>query len=86
MEHPCRVWFGHPVQVWCTASHPGVSFISVTNIISRVVYSKCLYSFGQVVRNDSVYIVVPLEYNYYVFYLLVYTMFQSGACSYMCCA
>lgn len=40
MEHPCRVWYGNPVQVWCTASYPGISFIPVTNIVSRVVYTK----------------------------------------------
>ena len=60
MDHPCKHWFGNPVQVWSSASYPDVSFIPVTNIVSRVVYSKVLYTFGQVIGSDSVYVVVPL--------------------------
>lgn len=63
MEHPCRVWFGSPVEVWCTASYPGTSFIPITNILSRVVYTKCTYSFGRLIGNDSVHIVIPLVSN-----------------------
>ena len=57
MDHPCRVWYGNPVQVWSAASFPGFTFIPVTNIVSRVVYTKTVRNFGQLISRDSV---VPL--------------------------
>lgn len=61
MDHPCRVWYGNPVQVWSAASFPGFSFIPVTNIISRVVYTKSICNFGRLISRDNVYVIVPLE-------------------------
>ena len=60
MDHPCLVWYGNPVQVWSAASFPGLTFIPVTSVVSRVVYTKSVCSFGQLISRDSVYIVVPL--------------------------
>lgn len=63
MEHPCKVWFGNPAQVWCTAKYPGEFFIPVTSIKSRVVYTQSLVNFGRISGSDTVYVVVPLVYN-----------------------
>lgn len=49
------------MQVWSTVKYPGVSFISVTDIVSRVVYTKYLCNFGRHFGDDSVYVIVPLE-------------------------
>ena len=39
MDHPCKVWFGNPTQVWSTATYLGYSFILVSDIVSRIVYT-----------------------------------------------
>ena len=62
MEHPCKVWYGNPVQVW-TITASGPFFIPVENIKSRVVYSKCTRDFGRILFNDTVYVIVPLMIN-----------------------
>ena len=46
MDHPCKVWYGNPAQVWSTAQFPGYSYILVSDIVSRVVYTKSLCDFG----------------------------------------
>ncbi len=46
--HPCKLWYGNPVQVWTTVKSPSIK--------SRVVYSRCIETFG----NLSVYVVAPL--------------------------
>lgn len=38
LEHPCKIWFEHPVQVWTTVASPETSLIPVTNIKSRIIY------------------------------------------------
>ncbi len=64
MEHQCKVWFGKPVQVWCTApKSPGVAFIPISFIKSRVVFIKTKFNFGQYIGEDSVYIIVPIEHK-----------------------
>ena len=41
MDHQCKVWYGNPVQVWCTVpTTPGLRYIPVSAIISRVVFKK----------------------------------------------
>ena len=63
MEHQCKVWFGDPVQVWCTApKSTSVEFIPISFIKSRVVITKTKFNFGQFIGEDSVYI-VPIEHN-----------------------
>ena len=61
MAHNCKVWFGKPTQVWTTVTYPGYSFIPLTNIISRVLYSTTTVNFGRLIGNDYVNIVVPLD-------------------------
>lgn len=60
MEHPCKLWYGNPVQVWTTVTSPGLFLIPVVSIMSRVVYTKCTRDFGRHIFNDTVYVVVPL--------------------------
>ncbi len=62
-EHPCKVWYGNPVQVWTTVSTPGSFLVPVRSIKSRLVYVKCTRDFGTVLVNDTVYVVVPLMSN-----------------------
>ncbi len=59
LEHPCRVWFGHPLQVWTAVPSPQVRLIPICKITSRLVYTKCRRDFGSI-KNDLVYVVVPL--------------------------
>ena len=64
MEHPCKVWFGSPVQVWGTTPQTfDITFIPITSIEHRVVYAKTKFNFGRLVGDDSVYIIVPIENN-----------------------
>ena len=59
LEHPCKLWFGNPVQVWTTVTSPSPFLIPVRCIKSRVVYIKCKETFGRL-ENDQVYVIVPL--------------------------
>lgn len=54
MEHPCKSWYGHPVEVWTATSSPGSFLIPVTSISSRVVYVKHTRNFGRSLSNDTV--------------------------------
>lgn len=67
MEHPCKEWFGYPTQVWTTvvdvSSRDAVPFIPVSDIKSRVAYSMSKVDFGNIIQQDLVYVVSPLEYN-----------------------
>lgn len=60
MEHPCRMWYGVPVQVWCTTVH-SFQFIPINLIKCRVVYVKATVDFGRRIGTDTVYIVTPIE-------------------------
>ena len=60
MDHPCRVWYGDPTQVWSISQFPGHSYIFVSDIISRVVYSKYLCDFGRFVGTNIVFVIIPL--------------------------
>ena len=61
IEHPCKVWFGSPCQVWSSATWPGFSFVSVQDIVSRVVHTKSTVNFGRFIGNQTVLVVVPLD-------------------------
>lgn len=63
LEHPCKVWYGNPVEVWSTVPSPVISFIPVKNILSRLVYAKCTRDFGRMLVNDTVFVVTPLISN-----------------------
>ena len=66
MEHPCKDWYGHPVQVWTTTSS-GSFLIPVKSIKSRVVHVKHTRNFGSSLSNDTVYVVIPLMSNKFQF-------------------
>lgn len=61
MEHHCKVWFGNPCQVWSITTYPGYSFIPLSDIVSRVVYTKSTVDFGRVIGTETVFVVVPLN-------------------------
>jgi hypothetical protein len=53
MEHPFRVWYGYPTQVWCTTLHDRIEFIPIDNIKSRVVFTKASVHFGRIIGTDK---------------------------------
>lgn len=61
LEHPCKLWYGHPVQVWTTVPSPRTILVPVCHIKSRVAYVKCTKNFDKSLISDSVYVVVPLK-------------------------
>ena len=61
MEHPCKHWYGHPIQVWCTVPNsPYTHFVPVSSILSRVVFTKSKVNFDSIIMEDTVYIISPL--------------------------
>lgn len=52
-EHPCKVWFGHPTEVWATSTVPDWYFIPVSYVISRVAYSETEVDFGRVIGSEK---------------------------------
>ena len=60
-EHTCKVWFGLPTEVWSAVTTPGIFFLPLACIKSRVAYCKTSVNFGRVVGTDSVIIAVPLS-------------------------
>ncbi len=64
MEHPCKQWFGKPVEVWCTTPNSiDHEFIPVSNIKTQVVYTKTKFTFGHTIGEDFVYIIAPMEHK-----------------------
>ncbi len=59
-QHPCRLWYGTPTQVWSTTLS-GSEFIPVDYIKDLSVYVKASVNFGQYIGTDSVYIATPIE-------------------------
>ena len=57
VEHPCKVWFGYPMEVWCRGTHCGIIFIPVKMIKSRVVYMVSAVNFG---RSGTVMVITPI--------------------------
>lgn len=43
LEHPRKLWYGNPIQVWTTVKSPSAFILAVGNIQSRVVMLKALY-------------------------------------------
>lgn len=62
-EHPCKVWFGYPAQVWSTYQRPGYSLIPLCAIVSRAVYAKMEVDFGRFIGKQCVIVAVPLEHT-----------------------
>ena len=61
MEHQCKVWFGYPTQVWSSTYSLGKYFILISDIKSRIVYSHHIVNFGNLIGDEKVYIITPLE-------------------------
>lgn len=60
-EHQCKVWFGHPTQVWSTTDRPGQFYVPISDIKSRVVYSNHVVNFGRIIGEERVYVITLLE-------------------------
>lgn len=59
-EHPCRSWFGFPVEVWSTETTPDIDLIPISYIKSRVVYAESSFNFGSVHGTQKVLVVSPI--------------------------
>ena len=46
MEHPCRVWYGHPAQVRSCTQCTEVHYVPVKYIKERCVFVKTMVNFG----------------------------------------
>lgn len=62
MQHPCRVWFGSPSQVWSFDKH-SLHFFAISSFVSRVVHIKATVDFGRVHGCLPVIIATPIECN-----------------------
>ena len=58
--HPCRVWFGSPVEVWSTSSIQ-TQFIPISNIKCCSVYVKASVKFGRIISTQTVMVATPIE-------------------------
>ena len=62
MDHQCKVWYGNPVQVWCTVpTSPSLRYVPVSAIILCVVFIKAKVDFGGILGEDTVYVITPLH-------------------------
>ena len=63
-QHECKVWFGHPVEVWSKCFEPGsrVQFIPISNIKCRVVYTDITWNFGRYYGSQTVRVIIPIEH------------------------
>ena len=59
-EHQCKVWFGHPTQVWARSTLPDWFFIPISYIQSRVAYCEVEVDFGHVISREKIMVVSPL--------------------------
>lgn len=59
-EHPCRSWFGFPVQVWSRATAPDAFLVPISDIKSRVVYTESSFYFGSLHGTQNVLVVSPI--------------------------
>ena len=60
MEHPCRVWYGHPAQVWSCTQCTEVDYIPFEYIKERCVFIKTLVNFGRYLGTQDVNIATPI--------------------------
>ena len=61
MEHPCKSWFGGPMQVWSKSTSFDCHFINLSSIKSRVAYCETDVDFGGMVGQQNVLIVSVLS-------------------------
>ena len=59
-EHSCKVWFGHPIEVWMRVMSPDMKFIPLTHLHRQVAYTSAHVNFGCYIGTQRVYIIVPL--------------------------
>ena len=64
MDHPCKVWYGYPSQVWSCVQHSELDFIPMTSFRSRAVFTKATVSFGSLCGCAPVIVATPLENVY----------------------
>ena len=60
-EHPCKLWFGGPTQVWTKTSSFDAYYIPLHFIKTRVAYSETVVDFGRIIGKESVYVVSLLS-------------------------
>ena len=59
-SHPCRIWYGNPVQVWSTVTENDIHFIPISMIKNRIVCTVSSVNFGRHYGEQSVLIIVPI--------------------------
>ena len=59
-EHPCKMWFGHPTEVWATSTLPDCFFLPISYVVSRVAYCELDVNFGRFIGREKVIFVSPL--------------------------
>ena len=59
-EHQCKVWFGHPTQIWAWSTLPDWFFIPISYIQSRVAYCETEVDFGHIIGKENIVVVSPL--------------------------
>ena len=60
MEHPYRVWYGFPAQVWSCTQRTEVDFIPFKCIKERCVFTKAFVDFGRDLGTHDVIIATPI--------------------------
>ena len=60
MEHPCRVWYGHPTQVWSCTQCTDVDFVPINYIKDRCTFTKTFVNFGRYLGTQEVIIATPI--------------------------
>lgn len=61
MAHPCRVWFGGPVEVWSDMQHSQRVYIHLYNIYSTAVYTHTEVDFGRRIGTQKVIVATPVK-------------------------
>ena len=60
-EHPCKLWYGGPTQIWTRTTSLDVFYIPLHFIKNRVAYSETSVNFGRIIGTETVYIVSLLS-------------------------
>ena len=60
-EHPCKVWFGGPTQVWTRSVTPDHHYIKLSSIKCRVAYCETKVDFGRRIGQETVFVVSLLS-------------------------
>ena len=60
LEHPCRVWFGYPTEVWTNLESSESCFILLSQFSNRAAYTLTEVNFGSVIGTNLVFVAVPV--------------------------